>query len=188
LTLRLPGYNRFVPRVVRLLCLVPALVAAGCSDLPDYPPPPQRKALPGSDSAGLSYFLSMSNPNAAAYIVQGIANTTEGNGYRWAFAHPVLRFLVPQIERPKFLLDFWLSATVLQVTGPLTVSISLNGRLFDRAHFAQPGEQHYQREVPAGFLHANAINLVSIDPDKVYTAPADGAKLSFPISRVGFVE
>ncbi len=130
----------------------------------------------------------MSNPNAAAYIVQGIASNTEGNGYRWAFAHPVLRFVVPQIERPKFLLDFWLPDTTLRVTGPLTLSISFNGRLFDRPRFAQIGAQHYQREVPAGFLHANAINLVSIDPDKVYTAPADGAKLSFPISRVGFVE
>jgi hypothetical protein len=136
----------------------------------------------------LSYFVSMTNPNAGAYIVQGISTATEGSGYRWAFAHPVLRFLVPRIERPKFVLDFALVAQTFLVTGPLTLTISFNGRIFDRPRFDQPGQQHYEREVPAGFLHPDAINLVSIDPDKVYTALEDGAKLSFPLARVGFAE
>jgi hypothetical protein len=130
----------------------------------------------------------MTNPNAGAYIVQGISATTEGNGYRWAFAHPVLRFLVPQMDHPKFLLDFFLQAATLRVTGPLTLTISFNGHLFDRARFAQPGQQHYQRDVPPDLLNTGAINLVSLEPDRFYTAPEDGAQLSFPLARVGFIE
>jgi hypothetical protein len=41
--------------------------------------------------------------------------------------------------------------------------------------------------VPDGFLRFGALNLVSIDPDKLFVAE-DGAKLSFPLSRAGFVE
>jgi hypothetical protein len=130
----------------------------------------------------------MTNPNADAYIVQGIGHGTEGTGYRWTFAHPVLRFRVPRVERPRFLIDFALPPATFSVTGPVTLTISFNGRLFDRPRFEQSGPQHYEREVPPGFLHVDAINQVSIDPDKVYTAPADGAKLGFPLSRVGFLE
>jgi hypothetical protein len=177
-----------VLRFARLLSFIPVVLASGCAGLPDYSPPPQRASLPGADTGGLSYFVSMANPNAGAYIVQGISSTTEGAGYRWAFAHPVLRFLVPRIEHLAFVMDFALPAQTFRVTGPLTLAISFNGRFFDRARFEQPGQQHYQRDVPAGFLHPDAVNLVSIDPDKVYTAPEDGAKLSFPLARVGFAE
>jgi len=175
-------------RVHWLPLLAPAVLGAGCADLPDYPPPPQREALPRPDSAGLSYFVSMSNPNAAAYIVQGIGGNTEGSGYRWAFAHPVLRFHIPAIEHPKFILDFALPSETFRVTGPVTLTIAFNGHMFDRPRFDTAGLQHYEREVPPGLLHPDSINLVSIDPDKVYTAPADGVKLGFPLARAGFIE
>jgi hypothetical protein len=171
----------------RLPGLVPALFAAGCNQLPDYPPPPQRQALVRADNAALSYFLNVANPNADAYIVQDIGDTTEGRGFRWAFAHPVLRFLVPPMDHPKFVIDFALPEPTFRVTGAVTLTFSLNGRFFDRRRFAEMGQQHYEHEVPDGFLRFDALNLVSIDPDKVFVAE-DGAKLSFPFSRVGFVE
>ena len=173
--------------VHRLLGVVTALVAAGCNALPDYPPPPQREALIRPAANGLSYFLNVANPNADAYIVQGIGAKTEGGGFRWAFAHPVLRFTVPPMDHPKFVMDFALPEPTFRVTGPLTLTFSINGRFFDQRRFAEMGQQHYEREVPAGFLRIGALNLVSIDPDKVFTAE-DGAKLGFPFSRAGFVE
>jgi hypothetical protein len=85
-------------------------------------------------------------------------------------------------------MDFALPNPTFRVTGPVTLSIAVNGRAFDHPRFEHSGQQHYERDVPAGFLHFGAINLVSIDPDKIYTAPEDGAKLGFPLSRLGFVE
>jgi hypothetical protein len=164
------------------------LFAAGCANLPDYAPPPQREALPGAESGGFSSFLSMSNPNADAYIVQGVAAHTEGPGFRWTYAHPVLRFRLPGVERLRFVMDFALPEITFRVTGPVTLSISLNGRPFDHPRFDHPGQEHYERDVPPDYLRADAINLVAIDPDKLYTAPEDSAKLGFPLSRVGFVE
>ena len=170
----------------RLIGLVP-LLAAGCNQLPDYPPPPQRPALVRPDGSGPSYFLNVANPNADAYIVQGIGDQTEGRGFRWAFAHPVLRFFVPSMHHPKFLLDFALPEPTFRVTGPVTLTFSINGRFLDERRFREMGQQHYEREIPEGFLRFGALNLVSIDPDKVFVAE-DGAKLSFPFSRAGFVE
>ena len=85
-------------------------------------------------------------------------------------------------------MDFALPETTFRVTGPVTLAISLNGSPFDRPRFDHPGPQHYEHEVPAQLLRADAINLVAIDPDKLYTAPVDGVKLGFPLSRVGFLD
>jgi hypothetical protein len=130
----------------------------------------------------------MSNPNADAYIVQGVAAHTEGTGFRWTYAHPMLRFRLPRVEHLRFVMDFAIPETTFRVTGPLTLSISLNGRPFDHPRFDHPGQQHYESEVPPDLLHADGMNLVAVDPDKLYTAPEDGVKLGFPLSRVGFVE
>ena len=174
-------------RLHRLFIIIPALIAASCTALPDYPPPPQRESLVRPAVTALSYFLNVANPNASAYIVKDVGDQTEGGGFRWAFAHPVLRFTVPPMDHPKFVMDFALPEPTFRVTGPLTLTFSINGRFFDQRRFAEMGQQHYEREVPAGFLRIGALNLVSIDPDKVFTAE-DGAKLGFPFSRAGFVE
>jgi hypothetical protein len=177
----------FVLSLDRLIGLAPALLAVGCHQLPDYPPPPQREPLVRADTAGLSYFLNVANLNADAYVVQGIGSATEGWGFRWAFAHPVLRFLVPPMDHPKFVMDFALPEPTFRVTGPVTLTFSINGRLFDNRGFAEMGQQHYEHEVPEGFLRFGALNLVSIAPDKLFVAK-DGAKLGFVFSRAGFVE
>jgi hypothetical protein len=157
--------------------------------MPDsYTPPPQRPPLVVPSSAGLSYFVSMTDSNASAYIVQGIGRDTEGTGYRWTFEHPVLRFFVPRMDQPKFVMDFALSRRTFRTTGPVTLTFTLNGKAFDRKTWQLPGQQHYEYEVPVEFFRWEAVNLVAIDPDKVWTSPDDGAKLGFVVSRVGFVE
>jgi hypothetical protein len=182
-----PRYNRLVLRLRILIAVVPALVGARCNPLPDYPPPPQRESLVRPEATALSYFLNVANPNADAYIVKGIGDKTESGGFRWAFAHPVLRFLVPPMDHPKFLMDFALPEPTFRVTGPVTLTFAINGRFFDKRRFVEMGQQHYEREVPDGFLMFSSVNLVSIDPDKVFVA-GDGAKLGFPFLRAGFVE
>ncbi|PWT96802.1 MAG: hypothetical protein C5B51_32675 [Terriglobia bacterium] len=172
-----------------ILLVVTCFAGTACNSLPDsYPPPPQRQPLITPSSAGLSYFLSMSNPNAAAYIVRGIADDTEGTGYRWAYEHPVLRFLVPRMDHPRFVMDFALPERTFRTTGPVTLTFSLNGETFDRTTYNHPGQLQYAHDVPSGLVRWDAVNQVAIEPDKVWTSPADGTKLSFVISRVGFVE
>ena len=92
------------------------------------------------------------------------------------------------MEHPRFVIDFFLPAETFRRTGPLTITVLVNGELLGKAHFDQPGPSHYEQEVSSGLLRFGAVNLVSLEPDKVYKAAADGAILGFPLSRVGFVE
>jgi hypothetical protein len=130
----------------------------------------------------------MANSDASEYIVEGISGATEGAGFRWAFAHPVLRFVVPHMTRPRFAIDFALPESTFKDTGPVTIRIQINGRVLAEPRFDRAGGHHWEHEVPLELLRPGEVNFVAMIPDKVWTAPEDGAKLGFVIARAGFVE
>jgi len=159
-----------------------------CGRLPEtYAPPAQRAALIEAPRNGPGFFLSMDDPQADLYLVSDVADHGPGT-WRWAYAHPVLRFWVPDVPRLKFLMDFAVPERTFRETGPVTLRIRINGHAFDSPRFDSPGELHYSREVPAEVLLPNRLNLVAIDPDPVWVSKADGGKLGFILSRAGFTD
>ena len=159
-----------------------------CGRLPEtFAPPPQRAALIIPPANGLGYSLSMDDPQADRYLVQGFQDHGPGT-WRWAYSHPVLRFCVPAVPRLKFTMDFAIPERTFRDTGPVTLTIRINGTLLDQPRFDTPGPLYYSRAVPAGLLHPNAENRVSIDPDPVWVSKADGGRLGFILSRAGFSE
>jgi hypothetical protein len=177
----------FVTRSFNLI-LLSMVLFAGCTRLPEYfPPPEQRIALTVPPPGVLGYFLSMADPNADAYLVKDVADHGPGT-WRWVYDHPVLRFLVPDVPRLKFAMDFAIPERTMRETGPVTLTFKINGVLLDRLRCERPGEQHYSHDVPPQLLRINAINLVAIDPDPVWVSKADGGRLGFILSRAGFTE
>lgn len=128
----------------------------------------------------------MSDPHAGDYVVQGFRAESEG-AWRWAHEHPVLRFRLPQLASAKFTMAFALPDQTFRLTGPVTLTFFVNGRMLDRARYDQPGPHEYTHEVPAEFLKPDDFNLVAIDPDKI-AAPNPGEKLAFVLIRAGFTE
>ena len=163
-------------------------VAGGvsCARLPEtFAPPVQRTALLDAPAHGPGYFLSMDDPRADLYLVRDFQDHGPGT-WRWAYAHPVLRFFVPGAPDLKFAMDFSIPERTFRDTGPVTLSLRINGALFDRHRVESPGEHHYSKAVPPELLRANQENLVAIDPDPVWVSKADGGKLGFILSRAGF--
>ena len=85
-------------------------------------------------------------------------------------------------------MDFSLPERTFRETGPVTLTIRMNGALFVRQRFDHAGAQHYLRAVPPELLRPNAENRVSIDPDPVWVSKADGGRLGFILSRAGFTD
>ena len=172
----------------RLSILVVLLAATSCTRLPEtFAPPPQHAPLTVAPSSGLGYFLSMSDPQADLYLVHDFQDHGPGT-WRWAYSHPVLRFFVPDVPRLRFIMDFSLPERTFRETGPVTLTLRINGAYFDKQIFDKPGPLQYAREVPAGLLRPNAENRVAIDPDPVWVSKADGGRLGFILSRAGFTE
>jgi hypothetical protein len=171
----------------RLLTLFLIALWSGCGGAPSYPPPQQRAQFAESGPATLGPFVSMGGPDAKLYIVEGFASENEGV-WRWAYEHPVLRFLVPEMHHPKFTMDFSLPERTFRVTGPVTLSLTLNGKFVEAARIQQAGQQSYTFDLPADAIRKDEVNLVSIVPDKVWVSPDDGTKYGYILHRAGFVE
>jgi len=164
-----------------------ALLAAGCGSRSVwYPPPEQRASLSLPSSFPFGYFVTMSDPNANAYILGGFRDQSEGT-WRWTHEHPALQFYLPRVPRLRFLMDLTFPDQTFAQTGPVELTIRINGREFDRVRYGKPGSQEYTKETPWQWLRADAVNTVALDPDKTAPGP-DGERLGFVLSRAGFVE
>jgi len=125
----------------------------------------------------------MSDADADAYIVQGFRAKSEG-AWRWAHDHPVLRFTLPDAGPLKFSAFFTLPEATFRQTGPITLTISINGRHFDDVRCDHAGDYPFLQPVPDQMLHKPGVNLVAMVPDKTATPE----KLGFVLVRAGFVE
>ena len=147
----------------------------------------QRAAMLVPKGGELGYFLSMADPHADAYLVKDVAREGPGT-WRWVYDHPVLRFALPAVERMNFAMDFAIPERTMRETGPVTLTIRINGQVLDLPRWEKAGEQHYAHAVPREMLHPGAINLVAINPSPVWVSKADGGRLGFILSRAGFTE
>ena len=164
------------------------LLLTACSRTPDiYQPPIQRKPLMGPD-AHIGAFVNMSDPTADAFIVRDMSRTTEGGSWRWAYRHPQLRFYLRGIDKLHFVMDARLAENTFHETGPVTLTIQINGHDFDKILFDKPGDRHYDKPVAASFLQPHSENFVSFETDKQWTSKEDGAVLSFVLTRAGFIK
>lgn len=174
---------------LRFLALAAALALAGCSREPDwYAPPIQRQPLAVSEPAFVGSYVYMGNPNADAYIVHDVAAASEGGTWRWTYRRPELQFYLATAGHLRFVMEFAIPDSTFAETGPVTLAVSINGRLLDRFRYEKPGSYTLDKPVPAGYLKPDAINRVTIEPDKIWTSREDGATLGFILTSAGFQE
>ncbi len=128
----------------------------------------------------------MNDPDADSHIVSGIQDV-EGTGWRWTHDQPKLRFRLPSAEGWKFAMDIGLPEPNLKKTGPLTISVFVNGRLLDKTRYTTPGDRRFEKPVPAAFIDPSKDTVVLAVVDPPWVSPADGNKLGFVLHRAGFV-
>ena len=75
----------------------------------------------------------------------------------------------------------------MAVTGPVTISYIVNGRLLDKVRYDTPGAKHFEKPVDSSWLKANADTVVTMELDKAWT-PEPGVKLGVTLTRAGFLD
>ena len=169
------------------LLLALTLALAGCVNIPStYAPPIERKPVTGYGSNALASIVSMNDPNAKAHILKDVSATVESGAWRWVFKRPELRFALAGVKDVKLVMDFAIAKETFDATGPVTISFFVNDRLLEAVRYDQPGNKHFEKPVPAGWLRPDAMTTVAAEIDKLYKSPQDGAELGFILSRAGF--
>jgi hypothetical protein len=75
-----------------------------------------------------------------------------------------------------------------QSTGPVTISIFINGHLFGKVKYGDAGRKQFEKPVPVAFLNSKAVNFAALEIDKVWVSKTDGAVLGFILTSAGFSE
>jgi hypothetical protein len=148
--------------------------------------PPQQEYSAGPDPGPPPPFAEMSDPRAVEAIVQDISATSEGIGWRWTYLEPTLKFYLHQYEGQSFVMDFSIIKSAFKDTGPVTLSCFINNWLLTTMRCPRPGDYHLEKQVPAEWLRDTNPTMVRAILDKVWTAPADGARLGYVLVRAGF--
>jgi hypothetical protein len=165
-----------------------ALWLAGCGAAPRaYPPPVQRPAEAGPQRDWRPALIDMADPECPAYILGGMREFAEGDGWRWTHARPELRFWLDRADGWRFRVDFRFPAANFRATGPVTVSVFINGKLLDKVPYETPESHFIEKPVPAEWLRAGEETRVVMEIDPPWLDPGGAEKLGFVLYRVGFV-
>ena len=182
-------YTHSFVSVFRLSILLSLVLLSSCANIPDsYAPPVQRKPLGGTEPNPIGHFVQMGDLNATAYIVNDVADGAEAGSWRWARKRPELRFFLETVESLSFTADLSIPGTLFSETGPVAISIFINGQLLDTVKYSDPGEKHFEKPVPANFLRAKSMNFVAMEIDKIWVSKSDGVVLGFILTRAGFTQ
>lgn len=132
-------------------------------------------------------FMDATAVDAADSVVKDIDLSNGIADRRWTRERPELRFLLNSTEGQKFVADVIVEEYVLVRTGPLNVTVWINGNRLESWRFDKSKETHLEKPVPASWLKTGEYTYVVLQPDKVFTG-GDGVKFGFSLYRAGFVE
>ena len=164
------------------------ILSVACSREPEwYPVPPQKATLSPDHVAPLGEFVEMNDPRAELYFVRDINKDLEGGSWRWTYVHPEFQFFLSHTEGLKFAMDFSVVETTFRQTGPVTLSVAVNGHALGTMPCPKPGDYRFEKPVPAAWLELDEPARVAVQADKLWTSPADGVRLGFTVARAGFV-
>jgi len=168
-------------RLALSLFLLAAL--CGCGGL--VPLPEQRPATTVEDPPDHRFFVRMIVPSADKRIVKDIGGTP--SQFRWTAAEPTVKVKLPDAGPWVAQMEFALAEATLKETGPVTVEISLNGRVVGQGRYEKPGEQTLTVPVPGDILPNGGEAVLTARVNSVWVAPSDGAKLGVLLKALGFL-
>jgi hypothetical protein len=169
----------------RAFLLSGVVLLSACQNMPEpYAPPEQRQPFENFRPYRITRVVNMADGDADAHIVSGISDINSGS-WRWTLNRPTLRLTIRSNENLTYFIDFAIAGTTFAQTGPVTVSFFVNDHLLDSVHYTAPGEQHFEKKIPAGWVEANKDVIVAAEIDKVWTPPEEGPHLGFILTRIG---
>jgi hypothetical protein len=136
------------------------------------------------DPGGVGPSVRMSDSDADDYIVRDIGRTP--GAWRWAFAHPELRFRLRSTEGWRFTAEIAIPEVTFRVTGPVGISYFIDGRKLGSIRCGRAGRFDIGQPVPTGWVQTGRYIHVTFESDRHWVSPEDGAQLSFQLLQAGF--
>ena len=172
----------------RLLILSGVIFLSSCQNMPaPYAPPVQRQPFEEGRPHRMSRMVEMNDADSTAHFVEDIAGGAPAP-WRWTGQKPTVKVTPRTNQGLRYIIDFVLPEATMKVTGPVTLTFLVNDHALDSVHYTKFGEYHYEKAVPPEWVEPLRDATIAAEIDKVYVAPADGAKLGFILTRIGLTQ
>jgi hypothetical protein len=103
--------------------------------------------------------------------------------WRWTYEHPALLMAAPKRSNTKFSMDFVIHSATFKETGPIRLSVFINGQKIGEKLYTSAENQNFSATVPEAALRDDGIALVETRLDKYYKSPEDGQKMGYLFLR-----
>jgi hypothetical protein len=131
--------------------------------------------------------VDMSDDDAAAHIVSGVSPGAAAP-WRWVLQKPTVKVVASTNQGLRYTIDFSLPEVTFKTTGPVTMTFLVNDHALESVRYTAAGEYHYEKAVPTDWVEPLKDTILAAETDKVWVAPADGAKLGFILTRIGLTQ
>ena len=131
--------------------------------------------------------VNMTDGDWMAHVVQDIA-PGEPAAWKWTGQKPTVKVVARTNQGLKYIIDFSIADATLKATGPVTLTFLVNDHALDSVRYTKSGDYHYEKAVPPAWVEPLKDTVLAAAIDKVWVAPADGAKLGFILTRIGLTQ
>jgi hypothetical protein len=132
-------------------------------------------------AGGLLSTLKIADPLSAPQLLSGFYPLEEGS-WRWTRGNFSVKLRT--VKPARLVLKFTLPQAVLEKIGPVTLGATVDGHPLTSDTYSQPGNQIYQRDLPAAALSGGSV-IVEFQTDKALAPTAqDGRELAIIVTSV----
>jgi hypothetical protein len=172
----------------RLFIAAVTVLMSSCQNMPEpYAPPVQRQPFEEGRPHRMMRIVNMSDGDWMAHAVQDIP-PSEPSPWKWAGQKPTVKVVARTNQGLRFTIDFSIAQATLKDTGPVTMTFLVNDHTLDSIRYTASGDYHYEKAVPPEWVEPLKDTLLAASIDKMWVAPADGAKLGFILTRIGLTQ
>jgi hypothetical protein len=139
-----------------------------------------------ADLARREPWIAAGMPGVNGHFLADVMEGAETEVWRWTFERPAWFVDAGDRSQPRFRLDLRIHPPTFRETGPVRLTVWINGQRLGEDLYAAPGDHTFERVVPPDWIRPDGPTLVETTLDKYYVAPADGQKLGYLFLRAGF--
>lgn len=140
---------------------------AACSNNLEYAPPPQKAMPEGPAPLRDRPIVRMRDPDVDHFLLQDMLSYSVGQ-WRWTRQHPRFRIFVAGPKERQVYARFAIIDGIFRKTGPVTVSITVNGKPVAAPRYVAAGEYEFSQPVPELMLAEHSPAIVGFDIDPVF--------------------
>jgi len=151
--------------------------------------PTEQFVMPqGADPQPEVRLLTMGSLDAKLNVLAGVDGAGAGEERKWTTDKIRFRFQLSSFAGRDFYMQYSVHDVTFRQTGPVRITIALNGATFDSFVKTAPDDYEYKHAADQIALPPNQPFEVTLTIDPPYIAPDDGARLGILLTTIGFVD